>query len=55
MPIDYIDPVEGNYMLTESVAVLDKGDHTNPLAMEMAQVITTKAERADSSLSCCLI
>ena len=43
LPIDYIDPAEGNYMLTESVAVLDKGDHTNPLAMKMAQVITTQA------------
>lgn len=39
MPIDYVDPEEGNFSLTESVAVVDKGKDTNPLAMEMAQCI----------------
>lgn len=39
MPIDYVDPTEGNFSLTESVAVLDKGENTNELAMEMAQCI----------------
>lgn len=39
LPIDYVDPTEGNFSLTESVAVLDKGEDTNPLAMEMAQCI----------------
>lgn len=39
LPIDFVDPVEGNFSLTESVAVLDKGDKTNPLAMEMAKCI----------------
>ena len=39
LPIDYIDPVEGNYSLTESVAVLDKGRNTNPKAQQMAGVI----------------
>lgn len=39
MPIDYVDPTEGNFSLTESVAVVDKGDDTNPLAMEMAECI----------------
>lgn len=39
LPIDYIDPAEGNFSLTESVAIIDKGDDTNPLAMEMAQCI----------------
>ena len=39
MPIDYVDPEEGNFSLTESIAVLDKGDKTNPLAMKMAQCI----------------
>ena len=39
LPIDYVDPAEGNFSLTESVAVLDKGEETNPLAMEMAQCI----------------
>lgn len=39
LPIDYVDPTEGNFSLTESVAIVDKGDKTNPLAMEMAQCI----------------
>lgn len=39
MPIDFVDPTEGNFSLTESVAVLDKGDKTNSLAMEMAKCI----------------
>ena len=43
LPIDYIDPTEGNFSLTESVAVLDKGDKTNEKAMEMAQCIIENA------------
>ncbi len=43
LPIDFVDPAEGNFSLTESVAVLDKGDKTNPLAMEMAQCIIENA------------
>lgn len=39
LPVDYIDPAEGNFSLTESVAVVDKGDKTNEKAMEMAQCI----------------
>lgn len=39
LPIDYVDPAEGNFSLTESVAVIDKGENTNPLAMEMAECI----------------
>lgn len=39
LPIDFVDPTEGNFSLTESVAVLDKGDKTNPEAMKMAQCI----------------
>lgn len=39
LPIDYADPVEGNFTLTESVAVVDKGDKTNGKAMEMAACI----------------
>lgn len=43
-PIDCIDPLEGNYSLTESVAVVKKKDTaTTKLAMEMAKVIVTKA------------
>lgn len=43
LPIDYVDPEEGNFSLTESVAVLDKGEESNPLAMEMAQCIIENA------------
>ncbi|MBT9775550.1 ABC transporter substrate-binding protein [Clostridium sp. MCC353] len=42
LPIDFVDPPEGNFSLTESVAVLDKKDKTNPMAMEMAQCIIQK-------------
>lgn len=39
-PMDYIDPIEGNYSLTESLAVVKKEDTaTTKLAMEMAKVI----------------
>ena len=43
LPIDYVDPTEGNFRLTESVAVIDKGDKTNAKAREMAQCIIAKA------------
>lgn len=43
MSIDYIDPAEGNFSLTESLAVIDKGEKTNPLAMEMAACIIQNA------------
>ena len=43
LPIDYIDPIEGNFSLTEAIAVVDKGDKTNELAMEMAEVIVKNA------------
>lgn len=46
LPVDYVDPSEGNFSLTESVAVIDKGDKTNALAMEMAECII-KNGRAD--------
>ncbi len=39
LPIDYVDPAEGNFSLTESVAVVDKGDKVKEKAMEMAQCI----------------
>ena len=39
LPIDYVDPAEGNFTLTESVAVVDKGDKTNAKAMDMAECI----------------
>ena len=39
LPMDFVDPSEGNFSLTESVAVVDKGEKSNPLAMEMAECI----------------
>ncbi len=39
LPIDYIDPAEGTFSLTECVAVPDKGAQTKPLAMKMAETI----------------
>ncbi len=39
LPIDYVDPEEGNFTLTESVAVVDKGDKSNDKAMAMAECI----------------
>lgn len=42
LPIDFVDPTEGNFSLTESVAVIDKGDKTNTKAMEMAECIIQK-------------
>ena len=43
LPIDYVDPKEGNFTLTESVAVLDKGkDDNSKLAMKMAECIIKK-------------
>jgi len=38
-PIDYIDPSEGNFSLTESVAVVKKDAATTELAQKMAEVI----------------
>lgn len=46
LPVSYSDPEEGNYILTESLAVIDKKENTNPLAMEMAECILTKARPA---------
>lgn len=39
LPIDFVDPTEGNFSLTESIAVIDKGDDTNTMAMDMAECI----------------
>lgn len=44
LPIDYIDPVEGNFALTESIAVINKKKY-NPLAMEMAECIIKNARQ----------
>ncbi|MDO4288752.1 MAG: ABC transporter substrate-binding protein [Eubacterium sp.] len=43
LPIDTVDPAEGNYALTESLAVVAKGDNTNPRAEDMAECILQNA------------
>lgn len=43
LPVDYVDPKEGNFTLTESLAVVEKGDKTNEKAMEMAECIIRNA------------
>ena len=42
-PIAFVDPTEGNFSLTESVAVVNKEEETTALAMEMAEVIIREA------------
>lgn len=42
LPVDFVDPTEGNFTLTESLAVVNKGEKTNPMAMEMVQCILEK-------------
>lgn len=39
LPIDYVDPIEGNFTLTESIAVTRKGGEKEELAMKMAECI----------------
>lgn len=45
LPVDFVDPAEGNFALTESVAVINKKKY-NPTAMEIAECIIKNA-RAD--------
>ncbi len=45
LPIDFVDPTEGNFSLTESVAVINKGDEGNGMAMEMAECIIKKGRK----------
>lgn len=43
LPIDYVDPKEGNFSLTECVSVVDKKDSDKKeLALEMAECIIKK-------------
>ncbi len=37
--MDFVDPTEGNFTLTEGIGIIDKGDDTNKLAMEMVRCI----------------
>ena len=43
LPIEWIDPVEGNFSLKEAVAVVDKGQKTNPKAMQIAECVVKYA------------
>lgn len=45
LPIDYIDPTEGNFTLYEAAAVVDKGDKTNPNAQKVVQTILQYARQ----------
>lgn len=45
LPVDYVDPVEGNFSLTESVAVINKKEETNPEAMNLAECIVKNARK----------
>lgn len=45
LPINFVDPIEGNFSLTESIAVVDKGEKTNKLAMEMAECIIKEGRK----------
>lgn len=44
LPIDCIDPIEGNYTLTESIAVVKK-EHVNKTAMAMARCMMENGRR----------
>lgn len=50
LPVDYIDPVEGNFSLTESVAVLNKDTPRRKQAVEMAQCIVKKGRKELQSI-----
>lgn len=41
LPVDLIDPVEGNFTLLEAAAVVDKGEKTNPNARKVVETIIT--------------
>ena len=46
LPIDYIDPIEGNFQLVESIAIVDKeDDEKEKLAKEMAKCIVQNARK----------
>lgn len=39
LPIDYVDPTEGNFTLFEAAAVVNKGEKTNPNAQKVVETI----------------
>lgn len=44
LPIDFVDPAEGNFSLTESIAVIEKKNY-NPLSMQIAELIIRDARK----------
>lgn len=45
LPIDYVDPTEGNFSLTESIAVLQRDTDRKELAMDMAECIVKEGRK----------
>lgn len=45
LPIEFVDPIEGNFSLTESIAVVNKEEEKTKLAMEMVEVIIKDARK----------
>lgn len=45
LPIEVVEPREGTYSLTESVAVVDHNEGVNPLAQEIAAVIVDSGRK----------
>lgn len=43
LPIDYVDPVEGNFTIYEAAAVIDKGPQTHPDAQKVIEIIVRHA------------
>ena len=44
LPIDFVDPTEGNFSLTESIAVIDKGDKQIHLQCKLQNALFTMLE-----------
>lgn len=42
LPVAYVDGTEGDFSMTESIAVVNKGKKTNPLAQEMVKCMIEK-------------
>lgn len=45
MPILHVDPIEGNYTLTESIAVVKKDDEITKKAQKMAEIIVKEGRK----------
>lgn len=49
--MEYVDPTGGNFSLTESVAVIDKGDKAKSDVQKMAATIIDKGRATAEDLS----